>query len=126
MKINFSQKGVSLYLALMVMTVLLAIALGVNTILVSQIKMIKGMENSVIAFYAADTGIEKILYDASQGIDIIADCPESNPCQDSLGNNASFSIVVLPNGESGCSATDYCIKSVGSFYETQRAIQITR
>lgn len=57
------QKGVSLYLALVIMGILLALALGISTILVGQIKITKGMGDSVIAFYAADTGIERELFE---------------------------------------------------------------
>lgn len=63
-KIQNPDKGVSIYLTLMIMFILLAVGLGISTILVSQMKMIKGMGDSVIAFYAADTGIERILYEA--------------------------------------------------------------
>jgi len=57
------QKGVSLYLALMIMFILIAIGLGVSLIIVSQMKMIRGMGDSVVAFYAGDTGIEHTLYE---------------------------------------------------------------
>jgi hypothetical protein len=65
-----SNKGVSLYLALIIMFILIAIALGVSLIIVSQMKMMKGMGDSVVAFYAADTGIEQALYEKRvNGID---------------------------------------------------------
>jgi hypothetical protein len=57
------QRGVILYLALMIMTVLLAIGLGISTIILFQLRMIRGMGDSVKAFCAADTGIERILYE---------------------------------------------------------------
>jgi len=58
-----SKKGVSLYLALIIMFILIAIGLGVSLIIVSQMKMIRGMGDSVVAFYAGDTGIEHTLYE---------------------------------------------------------------
>jgi len=61
-----NEKGVALYFALMIMTVLLALALGISAILLGQMKVMKGMENSVLAFYAADTGIEMELYRVSK------------------------------------------------------------
>jgi hypothetical protein len=56
------QKGVSLYFALMIMFILLAIGLGISLIIVSQMKMIRGMGDSVVALYVADTGIEHAMY----------------------------------------------------------------
>jgi len=47
----------------MIMFILIAIGLGISLIIVSQMKMIRGMGDSVVAFYAADTGIEHALYD---------------------------------------------------------------
>jgi hypothetical protein len=64
---QFSKKGVSLYLALVIMFILIAIALGVSLIIVSQMKMMKGVGDSVVAFYAADTGIEQTLYQVRVG-----------------------------------------------------------
>jgi len=58
-----NQRGTSIYLALVVMLILLSIGVGLSTIIVGQLKIKRGIENSVVAFYAADTGIEKILYE---------------------------------------------------------------
>lgn len=57
------EKGVSVFFAVMILSVLLAIGLGVSTILVSQIRMVKEMGDSVNSLYAADTGIERVLYE---------------------------------------------------------------
>jgi len=123
------QKGVSIYFALMIMTILLAIALGMSTILIGQIKMIKRMEDSVIALYAADAGIEKILYDASTGIDITDPeynpCPPPPPCICNLGD-ACYTVTVLPYTDPDCPGDYYCIKSTGIYRKTRRAIQATR
>jgi hypothetical protein len=62
MQFSIFKRGVSLYLALIIMFILIAIGLGVSLIIVSQMKMMKGMGDSVVAFYAADTGIEHALY----------------------------------------------------------------
>jgi len=107
-----SQKGVSLYLALMIMTLILAISLGISTILVSQIKMIRGMGDSIMAFYAADTGIERALF-------------EGQAVSGNLENGASYNVQILLPGPD-CSAQNYCLKSVGVFKETRRAIEIIR
>ncbi len=101
-KMNF-EKGVILYLSLAIMGILFSSALGINLILSSQAKMIKDIGDSVLAFYAAETGIEKNLYDGSQG-------------PGSLGNNAAYSVTILAPG----------VKSVGTYKTTSRAIYISR
>jgi hypothetical protein len=110
------QKGVSLYLAFIIMTILLAMALGLGTIFIGQTKMIKEMGNSVIAFYAADTGIEKILVDRVSPLDI-----PLTP----LSNGATYEVTVTAGGTGDCSAANFCIKSVGTYQETRRAIEIS-
>jgi len=122
-------RGVSLYLAFMIMTVLLALALGINAILFGQIKMVRGMGNSVIAFYAADTGIERVL---KEGV-LAEPCPD---CYLDLNNNgfqdeedSAYRVRIIPAGQPGCPsppASYNCIKSVGIFKETKRAIEISR
>lgn len=109
---KISQKGVSLYLALLIMAVLLSIGLGISAILFGQIKIIRGIGDSIVAFYAADTGIEEVLYRGAA-------------VSGNLENGASYSTRVLAPGPD-CTATNYCIISKGSFKETKRAIEIIR
>ena len=65
MKYFNKEKGVSLYIAVMIIAILLAIVLGAGAILLGQLKVMKGMENSIMAFYAADSGIEEVLMNRS-------------------------------------------------------------
>jgi len=120
---KFSQKGVSLYLAIVIMIILLSAVLGVTTILVGQLRMIKEMENSVIAFYAADTGIEEVLKV------IIHDVGVPDPRYPLVAGTytpvggASYYVDVLSPGV-GCTASLYCVQSVGIYKETRRAIEV--
>ena len=95
------ERGVSLYLALLVMAILLSIGLGMSAISFGQIKIIRGIGDSVVAFYAADTGIEEVLY---RGTDVSG----------VLENGASYSAEILLSGPE-CTASNYCIKSKGIF-----------
>ena len=114
-----AQSGIALYLAIVIMTILLAIGLSISTIFLSQIKTTKEMGYSVIAFYAADTGIEKALTQRS-------DPTPLNNYSATLSNGASYTLSVSSGGSGTCPATNsYCIKSIGSYQETRRAIEIT-
>ncbi|HDL74966.1 MAG TPA: hypothetical protein ENH06_01100 [bacterium] len=112
--LNKSSKGISLYLAIILMSLLLAIALGISTILFTEINIIRAMGNSVIAFYAADTGIEQVLKDRGSPFSI------SNTF---LDNGAYYYVDVTVSGPS-CSAVNYCIKSAGIYNGVRRAIEI--
>jgi len=116
------QKGISLYLIIMILSLLFGISLGLSSLLVAQFKMIRGIEESVIAFYAADTGIEKTLFNI-----VSSDFG-------SLSNNATYTVETkcaqdfgaCPEGlevDNNCEAFRYCIRSEGKFKEIKRAIE---
>ncbi|MCX6723318.1 MAG: pilus assembly PilX N-terminal domain-containing protein [Candidatus Staskawiczbacteria bacterium] len=56
------QKGVSLIMTFFIMIILLSVVLSISVILYSEIKIVRNVGNSVVSFYAADSGIEKVLY----------------------------------------------------------------
>src|SRR3989344_1054388 len=84
------QKGVSLVIAFLIMSVMLAIILSITTILFSQISIISNMGNSVSSFYASSSGAEKVLYmdrkmippGASRGFCSICSVCSSDDCKD--------------------------------------------
>lgn len=111
------QKGITLYLSVTIMTTVLAIAFGVSIIFLGQIKVMRGMGYSVIAFYAADAGIEKVLINR-QNLNLTLDYYSG-----SLNNGATYRVSITSGGS--CTAANYCIKSTGSYKETNRAIEIS-
>lgn len=56
------EEGVSLIITFFILTIILAIVLSISVLLYGQIKIIRNIGNSVVAFYAADSGVEKVLY----------------------------------------------------------------
>ncbi len=125
-----NQKGVSLFLALVIMTIFLAMGLGLSVILVSQKKMIRGIDYSVIAVGAADTGVEEILYldrkciDESPSCDLgicKGDCSgvkSGYNLSGNLSNRADYEVTFSRN----CGLIT--IKSTGSYKEVKRAFEI--
>lgn len=111
------KQGTSLYLAIMIITILLAIALGLSTIFISQSRTIKEIGNSVIAFYAADAGIEKVLIQRADPLSL-------NGYSETMANGAVYILSVLSSEEGSCTADNFCIKSIGIYKETRRAIEI--
>lgn len=106
------QEGVSLYLTIVVLTAMSASFFALTTILVSQIKITSNLSNSVLAFTAADTGIEEALYRIRRSEDY---------------GNFSFSwqadyfydVDVSVDGE------NITAVSRGSYRDSQRAIEIS-
>ncbi len=96
MTIQNLKQGTSLYLALVITTIMLAMALGLSSIFIGQTKTIKQMGNSVIALCAADTGIEKALLNRSNPVNI----PETPLWP----NGATYRVLVSAGGTGGCPA----------------------
>ncbi len=116
MKNNFqSEKGVSVLLSVMILSVVLSIALGSSDIAIRQSKSFEGIGDQVVALYAADHGVEDMMMD-------------ENPTSTSgtLSNGATFQTTVESPGSVSCptSTEHYCITSIGSYKETKRAIKV--
>lgn len=110
------KKGIALYLSVMIMTILLAIALGISTIFLGQVDLMRDLGYSVVAFYAADAGIERVL--------TTREAP-GNISETPLSNGATYQVIITISGSGGCTAANYCIKSIGSYKDTNRAIEIS-
>ncbi len=129
------QKGVSLYFAIFILIIIMAMVLGLATILIGQIKTLKGMGDSISALFAADSGMERILYLDNECRQ--ANCTTTwpglctNDCAGFLGGyyatssqweNTSYTATATTT------VTTVIFKSLGVFEPTgtKRAFQATR
>ena len=116
MKNNFqSEEGVSIILSVMILSVILSIALGSSDIAIRQVQSMKGIGDSVIAFYAADHGVEQVM---------LMEYPTSIS-ETALSNGATYEVIVIDSSDPDCDADNYCISSIGSYRKAKRAIQST-
>ena len=67
MNIKNNQKGVVLYMTVVMMSILLSVILGLSTSIIGGLQLIVMIEDSIKSFYAADAGIEKALYNINSG-----------------------------------------------------------
>jgi len=116
---KLSQKGASLYLTLMILTVISALAINLGTLFISQIRGLQDIGDSVLAYYAAETGIEKALF---------SQLPPGSEDQQVLENQASYHLWVFAPGEGDCPAQvlNYCIKSIGQYRDVRRGLRVVR
>lgn len=117
-------KGTALFLSLIIMGALLTLGLGLIAILVGQLRITRGMEESVLAIFAADTGIEEVLM-SQEGP--FSSCTPVSPCN--LPNGTRYFLEVTPRGGTTprgevCNAKYFCIRAVGMYRSTRRAIEI--
>ncbi|MBI2050096.1 MAG: pilus assembly PilX N-terminal domain-containing protein [Candidatus Staskawiczbacteria bacterium] len=78
------QKGVSLLITFFILTIILAVVLSISALFYSQVKIIRNISNSVVAFYAADSGVEKVLYYDRKEIPTSAERGMCNICSSSV------------------------------------------
>lgn len=129
MNLKNKEKGISLLFVIIIMTVILAIGTGLSTIFIQQGQMMTEIGYSVIAFYAADAGIERVLMMQPTPIveeNLDADVPgASYKVSVVCGKDVSYSDC--PSGleiDSACNGLNYCMKSIGSYKTVKRAIEI--
>jgi|GEM_PF-412225 len=136
------KKGNILMITLLILTSVLSISLGAATLVAQGIKLHRTQKWSTVAFFAAESGVERILYeDRKGGFDFLraddtpclagdyisldpADCVTSDICcvssfrDTALSNGARFNITY---GEEGL---EIVLKSIGSYLGTRRRIEV--
>lgn len=136
------ERGFSIFFAIIVMSLLLSIGFGINTLILSELRILRGVGDSVFAFGAADAGIERVLYIDKTDCDIdptdltsaLVDCLGANiPLTETeLSNGSKYTLTVEPATAPGCPGAHYCAKSEGRFQrpgspdEAIRKIRISR
>jgi len=124
MPTTINQKGSALYFSLIVLSILLAVIFGVSTIIVVQLKTISEAGQSVISLYAADTGIEKALYDRKFVV-FPTEIPPSS--SEVLSNGAQYQTTIYQAGDPECPTTTaywFCVESMGKFKDIKRGLRV--
>ncbi len=105
------KRGISLLLVVVLLSAILSISIGIFNVVLGQIRLSGEVADSFIAFYAADQGIEKILYRDRINGDICpisgTNCYTEGPVE--LISTACYSIRVSKSG----SATE--IVTIGEY-----------
>jgi hypothetical protein len=123
-----NQKGAILYFTIVIMSILLAAVFSITSIVLVQIKGMKEVGDSVLAFYAADTGIETVLNDLYDGNYIDHYGPTSMGSADYeyeawVTQPISGTLPVIPTSVD-CEGQYYCIESIGTYRNVKRAIEV--
>lgn len=118
----------------MIMSLLLGIGLGMSAVLLSQLDTLRGIGHSVLAFYATDAGIDRVLYIDQK---TCASAPDRVGCLhaaldpplgigiQTLSNGAQYTLTIESPG-GACTASTYCAKSVGTYELARRAVRVGR
>lgn len=122
------EKGAApIFITMMVMVVSLGIVLGLTAIFIGHLRIIRGMGDSVIAFYAANSGIERLLFE--ERFCRLQTGPCFSPCaSDCFGlvPGASFSATLTNGASYSARFIDGQFESIGIFGTARRAIRVRR
>ncbi len=117
------QRGSIIIYAMLTMSAMLAIGLTLNSLFLGKLKIAAAARDSVVALYAADSAVEKCLYEARQKTD--------EPPM--LFSNAATYTVVNSAGASdvtdNCSAlgsSSFQFRASGTFRGVRRSLEITQ
>jgi len=120
-----NESGIAVILSILILSVIITIALSTSTAILKELEFGKDAGFYAIAFFAADSGIEKIL--TVRDAPIIACTTPATACI--LSNFSKYWVVVTPSGGvkpdgSTCASSNFCVESTGEFELTRRAIEV--
>ena len=121
-KMKNDERGIAILLSVLILSGMLAIALGTSSLLLREIRFSRESNFYVRAFFAADSGIEKILTLLGAPLSFSECTSSASPC--ALSNGAEYWIVVNASSSPACAADNYCIESIGRYQGTRRAIEV--
>ncbi|MEK7104312.1 MAG: pilus assembly PilX N-terminal domain-containing protein [Patescibacteria group bacterium] len=105
------EKGIALYMVIMLLSVFVTVVFTLTSVSLSQIRVSWQAGDSVKAFGAADSGIEQALYNIRKTGNI-------NPIGlTNLANGSSYTVTITISGQTAT------IQSKGVFRNTRRTIE---
>lgn len=125
------QRGVALFLMLVIMSSVFVIGITVTGLLMEEVRTSREIGQFIPAIYAADAGVERALYKARKGTGFGEDdCVSQNSCligssdsPETLGNGAKYFVVVRNVPVANCPGDNKCITSTGRLKGTSRALR---
>jgi hypothetical protein len=110
-----SESGVSLIFTVLFLTVILSTGLGIANLMLKEIKISSNIGYSVPAYYAAEAGIEKILYMDRKGGGV----SEGDKGNENLSVGSKFETEVTQIDP------EITIKSVGTYNGVKRGVEVS-
>lgn len=114
-----NERGSSLYLTLLIMSVMLSVVLGLTNIIIGGSKLVGGLSSSVKAFTAADTGVEMALYQIYKG----GNCTALSNYLPGESSTSGYGYSYAISGS--CLSSGMVIDSTGTYLTSSRKIEIS-
>lgn len=105
-----TQSGIALLLTVIILSVVILVAVSITGVVIIQLKLVRDIDDSKAAIYAADSGVEWQLYQIRQGVSV------SLP---TMSNGATISTTVTGT------TPNFTIKSLGSYRFVKRQLEVS-
>lgn len=127
------EEGVTIYMALMILSIVMAIGLGLTTLILGELRTTRDISNFIIDIYAADAGVERALYKLRRtgGLnpcESTSDCviTSSDAGVEPFANGAQYVATVLDGNVAWCDPAKFkCFRSIGTLGDTSRAFELS-
>jgi len=121
-KFNLNQKGIALLITMLLLGTILATALGIAALVINETTVNRLVDDSVLAVFSADAGLEKMSYACSGKITYPS--PASFTKAD-IGDGASYEVHMDDDGNPPYtnSCNDGKIISIGQYGPAKRTFQ---
>lgn len=116
-----NSRGSILIYSLLLMSVMLAIGIGMNTVFLTNLQGVREARNSTVALYAADTGTELCLYEARSRNDDDVVLPQGvGLVITNLADNSDITVNCSSLGDT------FEFRATGTFRNSSRALEISQ
>ena len=114
--INFQKGAVSILFSILLLSLLMIISSAIFILMFQQMKMSKQTGHSVVAFYAAESGAERCLYQIRNNTGTGCDILGGGTISGILNSQANYQTTYNGSNE---------INSVGKYLEAARKLRLT-
>ena len=119
-KFKKNKQGTALLMTILILNSILIISLSASRLVVSGIKMSGTQIRSTKAFFAAEAGAERSLYEWRKNSYIFPPSDQTNIFSATMGNNSDYTV----NFSSSTPASLFFFTSTGSFSALKRSVEI--
>ncbi len=119
---KLNQSGVALLITMLLLGTILATALGITALIINETAVNRLVDDSVLAVFSADAGLEKMLYACSSKITYPSPASFTNA---DIGDGASYEVHMDDDGIAPYtnSCNDGKIISIGEYVPAKRTFQ---
>ena len=114
--INFQKGAVSILFSILLLSLLMIISSSIFILMFQQMKMSRQTGHSVVAFYAAESGAERCLYQIRNNTGTGCDVIGGGTISDTFSSQANYQTIYNGSDE---------INSVGKYLEATRRLRLS-